>query len=292
MVSCISTINIDKLFFNDENIDNIIKTNNSIHKNCIQNYEKSIKNKNDIKKNEKNEKKQYIKKNDTKNSKMSSLYYNFRDIEQINNENIYLWITYIIQNSFTSFEYIDPNKYFKVENIERFQWIDIFNNIPKKWFRSIKVKKEDIINDLGSSPKVSIDTIIAVSSYYNKNLIIKTGCYYQVFKNYEGSELFYIIDIGKNFINLFNENHTISKMIELCGYRMFEVDNINKPIKSLSFYKKDLLIDLYGIIKQYSQYNYSIPNEYFCIIDSKIKKQDLYDELNKIFLEYITKKIL
>ena len=236
--------NLDKYFLTNDNIDIIIKNNNNISNNNISNNNISNNNISNGICNEKKDNKKYL----NNSLKVDNLF----------------WMFYTkIYN--LSFDDIDSRytkeKAIKIEYIEKLRKIK--NKLKEK-----KIKLTQIENELLNESNITIITIFALSILHNINLMyINNNKYFEVINNDE-KEIILIL-YRENKYELLDDNN--EKNIEFYRNNYLYINNIEKPLKSITSYSKDELINM--CIKL------SLKN-----INNKNSKKELYEKiLEKIF---------
>ena len=135
-----------------------------------------------------------------------------------------------------NFDYQLKNR-FKLENDFKIDAISKLRDIKPK-LKAIKLGLNSIENELLNEKKISLKTLIALCLLYNKNLIyVCKNKYYQIINDNE-SKINIIVKENNNYELLENyENHTIK------NYRdnYFQIENIEKPLKAISSYKREEL---------------------------------------------------
>ena len=189
------------------------------------------------------------------------------------------WIFYVIKNGFADYEY-PGNTSFVKEKEEKFKLIE-YLRLNKQLLKSNKIKnvKEDIEDELANKEVIGMKTFIALCIGYKINILFihKRKCFdlvsiegnpYHVIhhkenqqpkqkfnqKNLQGCKANYYsyeMDLTQEMITNYKDNY-------------FKWDTIDKPIKGLSAYKVDELLEICKKLE-------------LQIKDGKILKKDLYE---------------
>lgn len=175
------------------------------------------------------------------------------------------WCFYIIQNNYSQFEFLN-NKTIAMENQLK---IDIITQIRSK--REMMKNYKIAITRIESSimeKKISVTTLIQLCKIYNFNICYINNRIYNA----------HIIDENKDVsIVTFKNNEYKYSLISYEDYKkitdlLYEVENLEKPLKSVSSYKLDELKMIYEKLKL-NPINSS----------EKITKTKLYEEIYKYF---------
>lgn len=181
------------------------------------------------------------------------------------------WCLYIIKNGLTNYsQLINRNliieKKFKIDYVERL----------RKEKQLIKQYKFDtmtnIENRLVNEVNIDINTFFTLCVLGNLNIFfIKNKTYYEL--NMNDSNRIYIIKFLSDK-NKYGFEETTKDNLDDFRNKYYKVDNMSKPIKSLSFYKTQDLIDICNKL------------EIETINTSNMKtksKQELYEAIIKYF---------
>jgi hypothetical protein len=201
------------------------------------------------------------------NNKMEQINKNF--IFPYENDSLF-WCLYIIRNGFTKYsQLLNKNivleKQLKIEYVERI----------RKEKQLVKQFKFDTLtnieNKLANENSIDIKTFLtlAVLGYLNI-FFIKKNTYYEL--NMNDSNKFYIIKYFDDKKRYGFEEVTTEQLEEYRS-KYYKVDNIDKPIKTLSSYKTQDLIDICDKL-QIDTKNSNMKTK---------SKQELYDAIIKYF---------
>ena len=201
-----------------------------------------------------------------------SLFWCFYKIYQLQNNNNY--IENNINNKFLT------EKNFKISSINNIK----NNSILKKY----KMSKATIENDLLNEKKISYDTFNILCNVYCLNIFyVKNRIYSKINKELdisydceneekEDNVKIYILYDNEKEIKITLNNQYNSENYKHMIKNLIEVDNINKPLKNISYYKLKDLQDFSNKL------NISISND-----TKKKTKKELYDNINNILNEKI-----
>ena len=257
-----SLLNNRELFF-------MLNTENNVNKNVNKNVNNNVNN--NVNKNVNNN----VNKNyfiSFKSKTEDSLFWCFYKIYQLQNNNNY--IENNINNKFLT------EKNFKISSIN-----NIKNNIILKKY---KMSKATIENDLLNEKKISYDTFNILCNVYCLNIFyVKNKIYSKINKELdisydceneekEDNVKIYILYDNEKEIKITLNNQYNSENYKHMIKNLIEVDNINKPLKNISYYKLKDLQDFSNKL------NISISND-----TKKKTKKELYDNINNILNEKI-----
>lgn len=164
------------------------------------------------------------------------------------------WCFYITLNGYNSYELIKTSS-FKEEKDFKIKSIEKINNF-KEEFKKNKLKINEIKNELSNEKKISIKGLYALCIIYKINIMyvnINKGIYFNCFGNineYDKNE-----DNDINFFNLphiiieniskiFILNNNSNENIHMYKNKYYFLENISKPIKSISNYTITEIYDL------------------------------------------------
>lgn len=200
----------------------------------------------------------YVAKNDE-----DKLFWCFYKIYDLNNNN---YVESNINNRFLT------EKNFKISSINKIK----NDNILKK----LKISKTTIENDLLNEKKISFDTFVVLCNVYELNIFyVKDKIYSKININLdidqddkdEENIKYYILYDNKDQLKITFNNQYNSDNYNNIIKSLIEVDNINKPLKNISYYKlKDL--------QDFSvKLNLPISND-----NKKKTKKELYDSIHNL----------
>ena len=234
---------MNRFFFTKENISDLI----------CQNYFPDT-----IKKEKKNNAQPTLKKKETTN------YY----IPDENDSLFWIWI--LFKYGFSEYEMLRKNSVFEIEKTKKINFIPKVRE-SKELLKSLKIKLTDIESNLANDPKLTLSNleIILLIEKYNFTYI-DDKIYYENIR-YPGNKTCII-----KYMNKDEKYALFLKEEKLFEYKnkLYYVENLKKPIKSISSYKA---VELRDICKKL---NINIMKS-----ATKFKtKKDLYKELTEIIL--------
>lgn len=154
---------------------------------------------------------------------------------QSNHTDSLFWCFYIILNGEHDYEVnhsFQREKEFKIQSIEKLRNI-------KPQLKALKLKINETEDELLNSKNISIKGLIALSLLYKKNIF-----YVWDRKYYE-----FISDAEQPIYIIHKKNNTYSHYIDDKKYVFFTenywcIQNIDKPLKSITSYTRDELVDI------------------------------------------------
>ena len=192
-----------------------------------------------------------------------------------NQQDSLFWCFYIIKNGDLKYETLN-NKNSLLAKQMKIEMVDLI----RKNKDIVKLYKFDTISNIESNltndNNLSVNVFLTLCAIENINIIyIKKNTYYEMLMN------------DSNIIYLVHENQTQSKYSNKCGYELateeqlntiritfFKLNSIDKPIKSISAYTVDELIDIC---------NKLVINIYNNITGKQKSKKDLYESIIQYF---------
>lgn len=176
----------------------------------------------------------------------------------INNEDLLFWTIYKIVNN-DLFNITSSN--FKTEKDFKIKSIEDLRKIKSK-LKTYKISLNDVENQLLNDKKIGLQSFFALALLFNLNIFyITNNKFYEFNCNPESS----IIIIKNNNNNITIEDNSISG-INYYRENYFQIENLSKPIKSITSYNKNELL----IIAKKLNIN---------DIQDKINKKDLYEKI-------------
>jgi len=181
------------------------------------------------------------------------------------------WIFYIIMNGFSEYELIGSND-FEIEQTEKYKYIDFLRKeeckqlLKKHKFTKIK---EDIENELGHTSRIGHKTFFALCICYKINVVfIYRKRRYQIHSS--DNDTVHVIHQYdppiENPHGRFKYAYEFEPVIEKYkSEEYFNWENIDKPLRCMSYYKVKDLLDICILLKlKEEDYN-------------KLNKQELYE---------------
>lgn len=179
----------------------------------------------------------------------------------------FFWCFYILKHGASEYKNIDF-KHFLIEKNYKLEFIDtIRKNISL--LKENKIKKMETELDIVNSNKISLNSFYALCIYNNINVIILCkNIYYKLIMDEE--QPINILDLSTPYIGCCS--NASQELLNECINNKMYVENPNRPIRSMSFYKIEDLHDICGKLNIDIKYSSG---------KSK-KKQDLYDEIKDL----------
>jgi len=186
-------------------------------------------------------------------------------------KNKLLWFLYIVNNGMGSYEQVTSN-YYSVEQESKFIYIDVLRN-NKKIVKLKKWKIKDIEHDITFSNCFSLTTLECLSYLSGINLyyIDNNKIYTSIDSAFQKNMIIHKINNEYKLELIYDDNILHEKTLE---YRkqLWNIENISKPLKSISSYKVQQLLDIAEKLK-------------INIMKTPTKKKTkkvLYDEIMKL----------
>jgi hypothetical protein len=190
-----------------------------------------------------------------------------------NDNDSLFWCLYIIKNGLTNYTKLTNRSYiiekqFKIEYIERI----------RKEKQLLKQHKFDTItnieNKLANENTIDINTFLTLCVIGNLNVFfVKNKTYYELIMN--DSNKVYKVEFCSNK-KKYGFEETTKDNLDSFRNNYYKLDNMEKPIKSIAYYKTQELIDICG----------KLGIETIISKDNKEKtksKKDLYEAIIKCF---------
>lgn len=142
-------------------------------------------------------------------------------------------------------EYIfSNNNQFQVEKDNKINYVSLIRNNKQK-LKELKIKRNNVENNLVNDIKLNLNTVYSLCIIHNCNFIYIDD--YMYFNK--------IVDVNKRYCVIKKEkdnygiylNDSIQDIIELKN-KLIVVDNIDKPLKSITNYKREQLINMCKIL--------------------------------------------
>lgn len=176
-------------------------------------------------------------------------------------DDILFWAFYILKYDYET--YLHTRRSFSFEKQQKFSLIEQLQK-KKQYLKSHKVKLNNLIEDLGTSHTINLATFVGLCCAYKINIVIYKNKVAEKHQFNESSNVFYMYNKESRQLHSTPEKgYTIEK-------QYYIVPNLDKPLKSLTSYKKEELIEIAQL--------FSINS--VCTQRKKSKtKQQLYDEI-------------
>ena len=148
------------------------------------------------------------------------------------------WCFYIILHGMDSYNYIG-NKVFSIEKEEKIKYVEKFRQCKDK-FKVNKIVLQTVEDELANNPWITTKTLHALCVYHNISIMLVWDRKYHNF--FYGDKVSIIYKNKDRYCLDMSENTTanISKYTSEYLY----IENLDKPIKCMSYYKVDQLIEL------------------------------------------------
>ena len=218
--------------------------------------------------------------NISKDKKFTDCYCKFnKKYNNSKNTNITDTLFWCFYTLYTNYEYVSNEKLFNTEKTFKLNFISEIRN-SKDILKKNKLSINSIENEFVNEKKISLDGLKALCLIFKKNIIIvrENKTYYKYFydkeDNLENYDFINIINCNKyNNYTLSESENNIEKIKEILD-NYYYLDNHNKILKSISYYK---LQDIYDIANKLSINLYKEVNK-------KKTKIDLYKEIYNLLL--------
>ena len=179
------------------------------------------------------------------------------------------WCFYIFQNGLDEFKEID-NKHFFIEKDCKLDFISTIRE-NSSVLKEKKIKKIETELDIVNSKRITLNSFHAFCLYHQLNVIVlKKNIYYHF--NRDDELKINLVDLSTDFIGC--RPNIDAELLEKLLKNKIYVENPDRPIRSLSFYK---ISDLHDLAKKINI------NIVYSNGKSK-KKQELYDEIKDFLI--------
>jgi hypothetical protein len=153
------------------------------------------------------------------------------------------WCYFIIKNGFASYEYPDVSSFVNEKN-EKFKLIQTLRDC-KQQLKTKKIKnlKEDVEDELANKERIGMKTFIALCIADNINVLYihKRKCFEMVFD--ELSPI-HVVHCEDNPTKYYYEIDPTKEKIEYYRTKLFNWESVEKPLKAITSYKVDELVEL------------------------------------------------
>jgi hypothetical protein len=155
------------------------------------------------------------------------------------------WCYFIIKNGFSKYEHPYTNSYAN-EKLEKFKCIESMReNKQQLKIKKIKNIKEDVEDELANKTSIKMKTFIAlcISSNINIMYICKRKCFELIFDI--ENPIYVVHEIHTNLsIKYCYEQECSKEKIEKYRSELFKWESVDKPLKAISSYKSEELLEL------------------------------------------------
>ena len=153
----------------------------------------------------------------------------------LDEEDKLFWLFFVIHNGYDT--YLNTKRTFYNEKQLKFSIIDEIKEC-KDVLKKHKIKLSSLIEDIGTNHIISVNTFIGLSCVYSKNVCLLRGKLMACYNFNKTTSDYYIINCDN--LTMFCDTQNIT-----CLENMYViVNNLDKPFKSVTTYKKQELIDI------------------------------------------------
>ena len=153
------------------------------------------------------------------------------------------WCFYVIKNGFAAYEYPGATSFVN-EKAEKFKLIESLRT-KKQVLKTKKIKniKEDVEDDLANKSKIGMKTFIALCAADNINILFihKRKCFELMC---EDDNPFHVIHWQENPEKYCYEMNASKEVLDNYRNTLFKWESLEKPLKAMTSYKVDELMDL------------------------------------------------
>ena len=172
------------------------------------------------------------------------------------------WCYYIIKNGFAAYEYPGTTSYAN-EKKEKFECIELLRK-NKQTLKENKIKniKEDVEDELAQKSMISRKTFIALCSIEKQNVLyIENNKYFDIFTNLTNALSYHVVHCIKGKYCI--ETDISQDQIEKYKSTLFKCDNFEKPLKAISYYKLNELVDICKYLVLVTEFNKKTKKELY-----------------------------
>ena len=148
------------------------------------------------------------------------------------------WCFYIILHGMDKYNEIG-NKVFSIEKDEKIQYVEKFRKCKDK-FKVNKISLQIVEDELANNPWITTKTLHALCVYHNISIMLVWDRKYH---NFFYGDKVSIIHKNKDRYCLDMTENVQPKINKITSEYLY-IDNLEKPIKCMSFYKIDDLVEL------------------------------------------------
>ena len=155
-------------------------------------------------------------------------------------KNALFWCWNIFHNGLDNY-YSSMNNIYQEEQNERISYVDLIRKNKNK-VKEIKMKRSGIENNIVHEPLISFNSILTLTHLFDYNFIYLTEkLYFEKISN-PTNKTCIIKKTNKNYGIWLNDIINFDILAE--GKKRFRVENIEKPLKAISNYKKPQLEEI------------------------------------------------
>ena len=156
------------------------------------------------------------------------------------------WCYFIIKNGFAKYEYPNVTSFVN-EKIDKFKSIELLRiNKQQLKLKKIKNVKEDVEDELANKERIGMKTFIALCVADNINILFihKRKCFEIIFDEQEDAPIHVVHQIDSPTLRYSYETIVSNEQIKKYRTEYFKWESVDKPLKAISYYKSEELVDL------------------------------------------------
>jgi hypothetical protein len=156
------------------------------------------------------------------------------------------WCYFIIKNGFAKYEYPNVTSFVN-EKIDKFKSIELLRiNKQQLKLKKIKNLKEDVEDELANKERIGMKTFIALCVADNINILFihKRKCFEIIFDEQEDAPIHVVHQIDSPTLRYSYETIVSKDQIKKYRTEYFKWESVDKPLKAISSYKSEELVDL------------------------------------------------
>ena len=156
------------------------------------------------------------------------------------------WCYFIIKNGFAKYEYPYVTSFVN-EKIDKFKSIELLRiNKQQLKLKKIKNLKEDVEDELANKERIGMKTFIALCVADNINILFihKRKCFEIIFDEQEDAPIHVVHQIDSPTLRYSYETIVSKDQIKKYRTEYFKWESVDKPLKAISSYKSEELVDL------------------------------------------------
>lgn len=151
------------------------------------------------------------------------------------------WCYYIIKNGFSAYEYPGATSYSN-EKAEKFKCVDLLR-LHKQQLKTNKIKnlKEHVEDELANRDRIGMKTFIALCIVSGINILFihRRKCFESIHNEEEVIHVVHMLDSKYSY-----ESEVTPEQVEYYRNNLFKWESVDKPLKAISSYKSEELVDL------------------------------------------------
>jgi hypothetical protein len=156
------------------------------------------------------------------------------------------WCYFIIKNGFAKYEYPNVTSFVN-EKIDKFKSIELLRiNKQQLKLKKIKNLKEDVEDELANKERIGMKTFIALCVADNINILFihKRKCFEIIFDEQDDAPIHVVHQIDSPTLRYSYETIVSKEQIKKYRTEYFKWESVDKPLKAMSSYKSEELVDL------------------------------------------------